>query len=353
MQKLPSAQRHSLAATCSCFAALILAASAFCQAPATLPSDPKELLNLVAQTNSLTGTDLQPWHLKFEFKIFDEKGHPTGQGTFEEYWAGAHKSKITFTSAQYTQTRYDTASGVLLVGARDPEPEIFARILHQFTAPVTFSQQSQQFTVDHQKRGIDKTKLLCLSQRIRITKPMTSEYNGPWYCVAPDSPALRAILLLQRDNVFIRDNPVKLQDRYLPGTLAHLQGKTVLYTATLDKAETLATVNDADFTPPPGALPPPRVVLLQPDAVETLIVAQPKPLYPPIAQAAHVAGTVELDVTIGTTGQVVSVSVISGPAMLQGAAIEGVKRWTFKPSTDKGEPVQVRTKISVPFTLRP
>lgn len=326
------------------FIAALATVSALCQST-SLPSDPKDLLRLAAHSNSLDAAGMQPWHLKFHFQVNDEKGHPTTQGTFEEFWAGAHKSKILYTSPEFTQTKYETESGVLFTGERDPAPDIFGRIFNQFKSPLVLDEQFEESTVDHQKRDINKSKLLCLSQRSRTT------HDDSWYCLDSDSSALRAVLTNDGFPIFIRDNPVKLQDRYLPGVVSLVRGKNTLYTATLDTAETLVTVNDADFAPPPTALPPPRVVSLSSAAAMALIVNQPKPVYPPLAQAFRLSGTVVLKIIIGANGSVINAGVISGPAMLQSAAIDSVKKWTFKRCTDKGEPVQVETQVTVPFIL--
>lgn len=337
-------------AFCCVFAAVIATASAFCQS-APLPSDPKDLMRLAAQSNSIAGADMQPWHLKFHFQVYDQKGHPTDQGTFEEFWAGTHKSKIIYTSPEFTQTRYESESGVLFSGERDPALGIFAQILKQFIDPVAFDEHFEQATVMREKRDVNKSKLVCVTQKTRITQPVTYEYIGPWYCLDPGSSALRADLSNSGDLTFTRENPVKLQDHFIPSAISSVRGKNILYTATLDTAETLATVNDADFAAPSTALPPPRIVSLSPEVAMSFIVSQPKPVYPPIAVAFRVSGTVVLDITISTHGRVLGEHVISGPAMLQQAALECAEKWTFKHFTDKGEPVQVETQVVVPFRL--
>ena len=51
------------------------------------------------------------------------------------------------------------------------------------------------------------------------------------------------------------------------------------------------------------------------------------PTYPPIAKAAHVEGNVIMLVSFRTDGEVDAVNVVSGPKMLELAAIEYVKKW--------------------------
>jgi protein TonB len=75
------------------------------------------------------------------------------------------------------------------------------------------------------------------------------------------------------------------------------------------------------------------------------------PVYPPIAKAARVSGTVVLQAVISKSGTIENLKVISGPAMLQGAAQDAVRSWRYRPYLLNGEPVEVETTVNVVFTL--
>ena len=75
------------------------------------------------------------------------------------------------------------------------------------------------------------------------------------------------------------------------------------------------------------------------------------PVYPPIAKAARVQGAVVLDIEVGTKGNVESMKVASGPPMLQQAAIDCLKQWTFHPFEKDSVPVAATGPISIEFTL--
>jgi protein TonB len=75
------------------------------------------------------------------------------------------------------------------------------------------------------------------------------------------------------------------------------------------------------------------------------------PQYPAIAKAARIQGTVVLQATIGKSGQIENLRVVSGPPMLQQAALEAVKTWRYKPYLLNGEPVDVETTVNVVFSL--
>jgi protein TonB len=87
-------------------------------------------------------------------------------------------------------------------------------------------------------------------------------------------------------------------------------------------------------------------------AVEAgLLLQKTMPVYPAIAVAARVQGTVVLQATISKTGTIENLRVAGGPAMLQQAAADAVKTWRYRPYLLDGEPVEVETTINVIFTL--
>jgi len=97
--------------------------------------------------------------------------------------------------------------------------------------------------------------------------------------------------------------------------------------------------------------PPPRPVDISSGVMAGMLIAKTNPEYPPIAKAARVSGTVVLQATISKAGSVENLRVISGPAMLQQAALEAVKTWRYRPYLLMGKPVEVQTTVNVIFTL--
>ena len=81
------------------------------------------------------------------------------------------------------------------------------------------------------------------------------------------------------------------------------------------------------------------------------IQQQVPPVYPPIAKAAHVVGTVVLSVKIDALGKVESVQVSSGPPMLRQAAVNALKQWTFQPFEKDGKPTAATGQVSLIFDL--
>jgi len=107
--------------------------------------------------------------------------------------------------------------------------------------------------------------------------------------------------------------------------------------------------------PPPvvqrAAPKPTGPVRVSSGTVAGMAVSQPQPVYPPIARAAHVQGTVVLHAIISKQGTIQKLTVVSGPPMLTASAIDAVGRWRYKPYLLNGEPVEVETTINVNFTF--
>ena len=76
----------------------------------------------------------------------------------------------------------------------------------------------------------------------------------------------------------------------------------------------------------------------------------PKPIYPPAARSVGASGTVVVEVTIGEGGEVIEARAVSGPPLLQQAAVEAARRAKFSPTTLSGRPVKVAGTISYRFS---
>jgi TonB family protein len=78
---------------------------------------------------------------------------------------------------------------------------------------------------------------------------------------------------------------------------------------------------------------------------------QAAPVYPPIAKAARIGGAVVFDIHVAKNGKIESMKVVSGPAMLQQAAIDCLKQWTFRPFVKDGAVVAATGRVSINFDL--
>jgi protein TonB len=82
-----------------------------------------------------------------------------------------------------------------------------------------------------------------------------------------------------------------------------------------------------------------------------LLLRKTVPVYPAICREARIQGTVTLQATISKGGTIENLRVVSGPPMLQQAAMDAVKTWVYRPYLLDGQPVEVETTVNVIFSL--
>jgi TonB family protein len=96
---------------------------------------------------------------------------------------------------------------------------------------------------------------------------------------------------------------------------------------------------------------PPQRIRVGGNAQSANVITKVTPVYPPLAKAAHVTGTVSLAVIISKAGTVDEVEVISGDPLLVPSALEAVKQWVYRPTLLNGSPVEVLTQVDINYTL--
>jgi TonB family protein len=78
-------------------------------------------------------------------------------------------------------------------------------------------------------------------------------------------------------------------------------------------------------------------------------ISLPKPVYPPLARAAHASGTVVVQVTLDEDGRVISAHAVSGHPLLQAAAVKAAFLARFSPAMLSGRPIKVTGVITYNF----
>ena len=115
---------------------------------------------------------------------------------------------------------------------------------------------------------------------------------------------------------------------------------------------TTQRVTIADEPPPPAATPTPPRAPISGGVLNGKAINLPKPAYPPIARAAHAAGTVVVQVLIDENGNVVSAHAVSGHPLLQAAAVGAARSAKFSPTKLSGQPVKVTGVIQYNFVAQ-
>ncbi len=98
----------------------------------------------------------------------------------------------------------------------------------------------------------------------------------------------------------------------------------------------------------PGSAP---AVKIGGDVRPAKLISTVSPAYPPMAKSQRLSGDVKIDALIDASGNVTSVTVLSGPTLLQDSALEAVRHWKYQPAQLDGKPVAMHLTVTVQFHL--
>lgn len=88
------------------------------------------------------------------------------------------------------------------------------------------------------------------------------------------------------------------------------------------------------------------------DVKPARLLSSPQPSYPSLAKAQHVGGDVKIDALIDTTGRVTTMKIVSGPTLLQQAAMDALRNWKYQPATLDSKPVPMHLTVTIQFRLQ-
>ena len=125
-------------------------------------------------------------------------------------------------------------------------------------------------------------------------------------------------------------------------------------TSTSALANTLVPGTSPNVTAAPAvsqAPARPSRVNLSSGVTAGMLLAPIEPAYPSIAKAAGQQGAVVVRAVISRGGLIERAQVVSGPAMLQNAALDAVEHARYRPYLLNGQPTEVETTITIHFRL--
>jgi TonB family protein len=354
-----------------CFLALIFAGvlPGFGQAASAgpgLPKDPREVFAMAAPFYDFSSPELKPWHLKATYQLYDEKGKPAEQGTYEYWWVSPKVTRSTWTRAGATHTDWHTADGKHAYQATGERLKFFEYKLQSALfspLPDPGDLDPAKIRLDREPLGPKGEKLSCI-----MVIPLMPQHGRiqtvplglfPTYCFDPQLPALRASSSFGSTTTEF-NNIVKAQNRYLSREILILEGKRKILSATVDlvtwldpadpalKPATEVAVSDVKKV---NVADVKKVNIAAGIAVGSLLKKE-IPVYPQDAKDAHASGTVVLRATIGLDGSIHDLHVVSAPwPSLAASSLWAVSHWEYKPYLLNGEPVEVETTVNVIFEL--
>ena len=95
---------------------------------------------------------------------------------------------------------------------------------------------------------------------------------------------------------------------------------------------------------------PPRDRIRVGGTIQASLIIKKVPIALP-TDAANWAGTVTLHAVIGKDGTVEELEYVSGPPFLMTPVVDAVRQWTYKPTSIRGQPMEVDTTINVIFPM--
>jgi TonB family protein len=99
-------------------------------------------------------------------------------------------------------------------------------------------------------------------------------------------------------------------------------------------------------------LAPPAALQTGGDVKPARMISSIAPVYPTLAKNQHIEGDVRIDALIEPTGRVSAMKVVSGPPLLQQAAMEALRQWKYQPATLDGKPVPMHLTVTIQFRMK-
>jgi protein TonB len=97
---------------------------------------------------------------------------------------------------------------------------------------------------------------------------------------------------------------------------------------------------------------PPAPLPVGGDVRQARLISSIPPLYPALAKTQHIEGAVRVDALVDENGRVSSMKVVSGPTLLQQAAMDAVRQWKYQPATLDGKAVPMHLTVTLQFKLQ-
>lgn len=349
------------------FFGLLLAATF---APAQAPASPPPAASGGEAAAQLEGAlpfydfhspSVKPWHLKATYQLYDLKGKPEEQGTWEHWWASPKVYRESWTRSGVSRSEWSTADGKTFRNESGGTLRYFERNLESILLSPLPS--AAMLDPDKTKLGLKtvqagRAQLACVSveeQRTvdgRPVAPVPAVAND--YCFDPPTHALRMKYSSSNNLVTEYNQIARTQGRYLAGHVDVVVGKEKVFSLAVDSIDAMDAA-DAALTPPADA-----AIVTEKEADPTAklgvavgsLVKKSPPVYPALAKMRRIQGTVILAAVIGKDGTIRDLEVLASPSpLLADAAMDSVKSWQYKPYLLNGAPVEVETIVNVVFSL--
>lgn len=300
--------------------------------PVVPADDPKAIMSMASKVNGISSDEVGPWRLKASFTLYNAMGDVIDRGTFEESWASEKRNRFTFASSGFTQTTFVSPKGWKNSGSHAFLPLLLAEVRHGFVLPLIEQRFIKGWDLSQQSTVVAGQPLTCITVDDPELNPMQRQLSRTTYCFDVKTLVLRASIG-SPDIQTVHNDIFQFHGRFVPRELTVRSPERVYLQAHLDSLESVSFIDQAELSAPEGAFDAPEhymTCISQVDA-KRLQSGKAEPEYPPAALSAHVAGSVNVLTQIDRGGHVYEAIPLSGPPLLQDAALDAVRKYTFKP----------------------
>jgi TonB family protein len=315
----------------------------------TTPTDPKERMELAEKVNGLHGLDI-PWHMKASYEVLGLDGKSTDTGTFEEWRVNAKQYRVALHSPTVSAEEYGTDHGVFRTGDQGWPGRPLSLIRRMIMRPVPPPEQPDKIVLQNYERSFGKQKLPCTALINRDAKQTMEDAAS--YCFASKNAVLFYSGSSSKMLQTLFEHISIVHGQYFANNMQLFIGGRPWLKLHVDTLEGLGPEGLSALTVPPDASPVAARIDVAAETTPGHLITKAFPVYPAVAKQQGVQGTVILTGVIGTDGHFKKIDVLTGPPMLQQAAVDSVRQWVYTPYLREGKPVEVETDISVVFALQ-
>jgi hypothetical protein len=165
---------------------------ATCFATSAQAKDGEDLVQRVLRASHLSrinDVEMNSWHLKVSFQLYDPNGKPSEAGTIEEWWGGPTLWKLRIESPSYTATIIENRDGNFRTQGAGLIPLQIRAIENNVVYPMPMGENLKGTTPHLSHVKLDKISLDC----IQLQEPPIPPSSMPTFCLDPNGDVLHAI----------------------------------------------------------------------------------------------------------------------------------------------------------------
>jgi len=337
----------------SLLAGVALAPSAQAQAapaaPPSLSALAHRILDAGVKANALTGDGVAPWHLKLDFQVLDPGQTKPTSGSLEEWSAGRHQWRRTYTSPAtgYSGTEWNV-SRIERYQPKSKDPFDHAKLNLRVARPVIdplyqAANIKPDYEMEVKRFNAGGTMLNCVmvANPAQYAPPDTNpDVLFPTLCFDADSH----LRVASSGGTVVQFGDLQIfQNRAVAKNVKILLKGDLIAELKVTLLEPLAEKDAEIVKPGKNAVLQPLTLEAGDPPLES--VYEEAAAMPLTAQHTLFMGTIEVPVVVQKDGSVKVIPHEGWPAAQYDAVVDAVKKWKYKPYLVDGQAVEVETNI--------